>query len=293
ALVETHPRERAWLVLRAAEGMLSAANHMRRPFVRFRTAPRLSGAGGEQLRAGFLAKARSLEPQATASLLRKLLVSGGSFLTEAARQRAAERLAAWSERDPLDALDLLYLYDRSGRWASGTRARFRNTFDLLFDNRVTRRTLAMPPAVRWSERPIFETIVRLAPALRDVPLIGRRWCFERGARFWHAGWRARAAVKRADSRRAGFDWRTTLGTPPLGPIFREQILGGPAALFEVVDRARVEKALGRASVGREQALLLWHVYTASMLLSGDWLGERPAVEPVRIPLPRRLRRAAG
>ena len=75
--------------------------------------------------------------------------------------------------------------------------------------------------------------------------------------------------------RGGYDWRVH-PDQVLAAMLREQILDGPAALFEIVERTAVEEVL--AAVPLAEAHFAWQLYTASVLLSGSWQSA-PAARP--------------
>jgi hypothetical protein len=289
ALVVKHPLARAWEVIRSTEGLISAHNNIPR-LAPFRLAPRLSGAGGEQLRGGFLASQAMVAAPIIRQRVHGLFLSLADLFTAQANEWARAEHEPWEERarrDPLDALDRIYLYYRTGRWSAAARAAGtvgHSTFNVLFDNQLCRRSLAMSARWRMSERPLHQAIARLAPPLRDLPLTGKRWRYELspvpGALT--PGWWRRAPMKVGHSP-AGFDWRNQPDAAMLA-ILREQILDGPPALFEVLARARIEKLLARP-LKKAGAVLTWNALTASVLLSGLWLDERPELADLVVPIP--------
>jgi hypothetical protein len=287
ALVIAHPARRAWDVIRSTEGMISAHNSVAGPRT-FRITPAIAGAGGEQLRGGFLASQTSDDPEQLRERVRDMFRGSLDLMTDAANEHASADLEPWLDLDPLHALDRIYLYHRSGRWSAAARAATtvgQPSYNLLFDNLLNRRALAIPPGWRWSERPVYEAIRRLAPALRDLPLVKKRWRFDRRPPPWpfRRAWRGREPL-RVDHEGAGFDWRNQ-PNPELLQIFREQILGGPASLFDLVRRDRMEALLGSERLKKPDAIFVWNAYTASVLLSGRWLEARPEAEPLRIARP--------
>jgi hypothetical protein len=286
ALRVAHPLDRAREIVRATEGMVSAHNNIAR-LTPFQRAPNTSGFGGEQLRGGFLAGHKEIDPDALRRRVRNLFLGHKDVMTDAANERARADLAPWAKlarRDPLLALDRLYLYYRTGRWSAASRAPAmvgNTSFNLLVDNALNRRALALPLAWRWSERPVHAAISRLAPCLRDVPLTKNRWRYESQPPWlFRARWRARAPVA-VDPTGSGFDWRNALGPELLAP-FREEILDGPAALFDLVQRARVEQLLASEHPTKAESIFLWNVYTAAVLLSGAWLAAAPGRPEIHI-----------
>jgi len=292
SLVVEHPLARACRTIRRSEGMLSAHDKVNR-VTTFEVSPRISGAGGEVLRGGFLAHERDITPAALARRVRDLFLVSSHMMTAEANDRAHADLEPWAARasdDPAAALDLLYLHHRIGRWsAAGPASSMANhpTFDLLLDNRLCRAALSLPVLWRHTEEPMHRAISVLAPRLANVPLIDKRWRYDTVKPTWpfDRGWRQRAPVS-LDREGAGFDWRNHVEGNLLA-LFRDQVLGGPDALFEIVDRARLEALLDAPPFKKATSVFLWSCYTTSVLLSGAWLDQRPALPPLEIALPRR------
>ena len=296
ALVVPHPLRRACEVIRISEGMISAHNNLAKPSS-FKILPKLSGAGGEQLRGGFLANQTGAEPEAIQRRIRGMFLASETVFTDAAGERARAELGVWQQQaaaDPMGALDRIYLYDRTGRWSAAGRAAATfgsPAFNLLFDNLLNRRALAMSPAWRWSEWPVHRAIARLAPPLANLPLIRQRWRYDLRPPPWplRRRWHARRPLQ-VSAGPAGFDWRNQPDAALL-EVFREQILGGPAELFDIVQRPVIESLLAKRPVSKSTAVLLWNTYTTSVLLSGAWLDPLPELPPLRIEIPARVDRA--
>jgi Asparagine synthase len=291
-LILKHPLLRAWETVRFAEGMVSTHYTVPRP-ARFRIGPTIAGSGGEQVRGGYLSTLELMDPASAVlgTRVRSLFSGCQELLTESANHRAGEDLAPWQERaqhDALDALDRIYLYYRTGRWLVALRSASMTStaaFHPLLDNRLNRSALAMSPLWRWSERPFHDAITRLARPLRDLPLAGKRWRYEAKKPSWLArrrGFSSRIALT-VRGQSAGFDWRLN-PDPPMVALLREQILDGPAQLFEIVDRGKIERLLSTHPL--RQATFVMHVHTASVLLSGMWLSPPPETVPVRLALPK-------
>jgi hypothetical protein len=283
AVVIEDPLVRAQRTIRCTDGMLSTLYNIG-PRGAFRTAAHLTGAGGEQLRGGYLAALNDLSPKVVSKRVKSTFTRYDRYQTEWGREQARRDLAPWAriaKKDPLGALDRLYLYDRSGRWAGATRAAAALTGVMLyplFDNLVTRHALSMDPTWRWSEAPIFEIVARLAPPLRDLPLAKKRWRFapaEPPRLLGRRAWRAQTPVPAGRTVLGGYDWRVH-PDQALAARLREQILDGPASLFEIVERAAVEEVLSTTPL--KEAHFAWQLYTASVLLSGSWQAV-PAARP--------------
>jgi len=292
AVIADHPLRRAWRIVRLAEGMLAAYHNMTHP-VPFRAEVRLNGIGGEQLRAGYLAYVSDPSPRRVSAWLRGQFMRCEQVMTDVANQRAEEELAPWLERaaqSPALVPDIIYLYYRTGRWAGAPRAVAMMSsliYYPLLDNRLNRLALATPPDWRQSERMMHEAISQLAPQLRDLPLTGKRWRFERDpprGPFARARWAARRAIH-VDSGPAAFDWRFDL-TASLVALLREQILGGPTELFHLVRRDKMEELLSSSLVQQsKQSKFIWQAFTVSVLLSNLWLSGAPDLASLTIPIP--------
>ena len=285
-----HPLGRASYVVRMCEGMNSAYESVTR-YRPYRMVPGTSGSGGETLRGGFLYDQDDIRPEGLQKRVRLVFHAAERFLTADANARAADLHRPWAELardDGFDVLDKLYLYYRTGRWIVGSHsATLMNSpfYHPFFDNRVVREALALAPRWRRSEYPFYLLIKELAPRLADIAPEGKRWRFDRENRPLLAGrraWRARA-VPRAVGRTAAFNWRTSFDEG-FRNLLLEQILDGPQSLFEIVDRDAVT-AVFRDQPGR-WVKQLWHVYTVSVLLSGDWRTPPSGLPQVEIPIPR-------
>ncbi|MEV5830760.1 asparagine synthase-related protein [Spirillospora sp. NPDC052242] len=285
-----HPLLRAYDVIRRCEGMTSAYERVN-GWAPYRVVPKTSGSGGETLRGGHLYDQQDLTPEGIRKRVKTIFKSAEAFCTPEANAAADEHLRVWTERAAANgprALDLLYLFYRSGRWIVGAHtATLMNTpyYHPFFDNRVVREALALPPEWRASEEVVFLLIETLAPKLASVPPEGKRWRFEadgpRRLREWPA-WRRRAAVK-PKGRTSGFNWRREFDEPFLA-LLRDHVLDGPSELWDIVNRRKFEEHF--ATVPKGWTNQLWHAYTLSVLLSGAWREPRPRLPNVRIPIPR-------
>lgn len=237
----------------------------------------ISGVGGEVLRGGLiLPDVDQLTPEIATSRLRTTM-SGGPFfsksLDDAAKAFAAPLLEL-AATDPYRAIDDYYYIHRNGRWVAARRssARFRTlSFDPLLDSRLIRAVRGVPARYRWDERLVFDVVARLAPRLRDLPMEGRRWRFERHAPVPDSidlarTWNARKAISSPDSV-AKFDWKR-LGHPVAREAVLEVIMDGVGALDGLVDRAKLETYLSHTPF--PYPTVVWHLATCVVMLSNDW-----------------------
>lgn len=283
-----HPLVRAWNIIRASEGQVSVHNNVAAPRS-FRIAPTLMGWGGEQLRGGYLAMVfKAVALPSGPAMVRKVKVfftDHAELLTDVANQRARGDLALWADRaaeDPARVLDDLYLHYRTGRWVSALAGAVWATkppITPLLDSALTRQALETAAPWRRSERPMHDVISLLAPPLARLPLANAAWRYQTEKRRLPF---QRPAPAASGAGRPTFDWRFQ-PDPPLIDIVRQQILDGPPALFEIVDRARMEALLQTYPL--QQAKLVWHTYTASVLLSGAWLSAPPTLPDIEVSPP--------
>jgi hypothetical protein len=286
-----HPLRRAHHVIRMCEGMTSAYEQVssRQPY---RLGPRTSGSGGETLRGGFLCGQQDLSPGGFRKRVRMIFHASDRFLSAEANEHAEANHRPWAERvekDGFDVLDKLYLFYRTGRWIVGSHtATLMNApyYHPLLDNRVVRETLTLPAAWRCSEEAVFGLLETLAPELAAIPPEGKRWRFEehrpRSLREWR-GWRHRAPLL-PKGRTSGFNWRTSYDEG-FQTLLRDQIMTSPPELFDIVDEPAAKELLSTAP-GRSPKNI-WHIFTLSVLLSGQWREAAPSLPDVAIPLPAR------
>ncbi|WP_242908086.1 asparagine synthase-related protein [Actinomadura terrae] len=284
-----HPLARTHDLIRMCEGMNSAYESVNR-YRPYTLAPRTSGSGGETLRGGFLYDQDDISSDGLQKRVRLIFHAAERFMTSTAKERAAVEHLPWAERarsDGFDVLDKLYLHYRTGRWIVGSHtATLMNSpyYHPFFDNRVVREALALSAEWRRSEYPFYLLIQELAEPLAAIPPEGKRWRFDRGRAprfFGRRAWQARAPLT-ARGGTSGFNWRVSFDQS-FRELLLEQILDGPEALFDIVDREAFT-SLVRDSPGR-WAKQIWHVYTLSVLLSRQWRLPTPDLPSVRIPIP--------
>lgn len=270
------PWQRAGRVADITEGSTSAWDDVsvRGPWLGSVT---LSGIGGEVLRGGY---AYSLDQVNRVTANKKIsnLFGGESLLTAEAIELARWVARPWRqllEEDPATMLDHLYLHERLGRWGVARKAAIsRNLFFGPFlDNRVIRTALAIPPRVRWSEKPMAELVEHLAPQLAEIPLEGRPW------RYCH---QTTEATPRSPTRRA--DWRL-LGDPGLRERVHRALLplhgDGATDFFHLVDRDKLSLAFQTDAV---TATKMWHMLTARAFFAEGQPGSAGETKAMTIPI---------
>lgn len=257
--------------------------------------PRLSGVGGEILRGGLvLPEMDVLDPGQARQRLANLLTGGPYFndtYVRSARAFAAPLLEL-AEYDIHAAIDDFYYQHRNGRWVTARRsgARFRRrTYDPLLDNRFVRLVRQAPADLRWSERLAFDVIATLAPPMRDLPIEGSRWRFERsgpsgGGPDEAETWGLREALVRTAAT-SNYSWQR-LQDAQVRERMKEIIfdgLNGPAA--ELFDRGKLASYLAPQEL--RYPAIVWHIATAVVMLSTPWHKtlRLPRVSAIRITLP--------
>lgn len=284
-----HPLARAGHVIRMCEGMNSAYENVSR-FRPYRMVPATSGSGGETLRGGFLYDQDDITPEGLKKRVHLIFHAAEPLLTADAKARAVAGHRPWSdlaETDAFDVLDKLYLHYRTGRWIVGSHsATLMNSpfYHPFFDNRVVREATALEPRWRRSEYPFYLLIRELAPRLAEIQPEGKRWRFDRenkprlvGRRAWQA-----RAVLPSRGRTASFNWRVSYDDG-FRKLLLDQILDGPQTLFDIVDREAL--ITGFQDRPKRWVKQLWHIYTMSVLLSGEWRTPKTDLPKVEIPIP--------
>lgn len=243
----------------------------------------ISGVGGELLRGGYLATKTALPDLSTVQNLLRQSLRGGTFLrghTSGDDLNWAQFVEMNAARDPLRAMDDLYLLNRNRRWVTARRRgqRFRrNTFDPLFDNRLVALARSFDIGLRWSEKLVFDVIAALTPPLKDVPLEGSPWRFEsddfEGPKF--------AGESNAGSRRMNASKNQSV-TPDFRrlqqPSFQKHFLEALDSYENPTSRQLIDFQLLREEITKEGGLryptVAWHAVSAAALLSGGWIAPK-------------------
>jgi hypothetical protein len=290
-VVVGHPLRRAHHVVRMCEGMVSAYESVTH-YLPYEPEPRTSGSGGERLRGGFLSDQADITAEGIRHRLKTIFCAQDHLLVPEANVLARERYEQWcerAEREGMDVLDKLHMIYRTGRWLPGSHtATLMNWpyYHPYLDARVTGQAVRLPIEWRYTEEPMFLAMEALAPRLRDIPLEGRRWRFDRrpprGVRGWGAWLRRRRQV-RATEPGGVFNWRRGYDEN-FAAIMRDRVLSAPPELFEVADRTAVKEMLSEVPPRRPSQA--WNLLTVGLLLSGAWREAPPEELPsvaIRVP----------
>lgn len=176
--------------------------------------PTMSGVGGEILRGGMTLISKEYLADGESKKILLNTMCGGTFFKDEIQCAALESSRALIMKSTYAehaALDEYYHIHRNHRWVCNRRngARLRwNIFDPLLDNKVVSAALAISPKQRWTERLVFDIIAKLNPSLRDLPIEGERWRFERSKLLTgdSTSWNNRFALKTTTSTKRK-DWR--------------------------------------------------------------------------------------
>ncbi|WP_285704559.1 asparagine synthase-related protein [Microtetraspora sp. NBRC 16547] len=306
SVVVPHPLVRAHNVRYACEGMLSAYENVPGQ-ARFDPAPRMSGHGGEILRAGFLHNQEDPGHKAVRRRMEGFYAKNADLLTERAREHTRALAAPWLARcdeNPAEALDHFYVTYRVGRWHAASRASLLRTsrpIPPFLDNRVVRTALSMDPLWRRSEDVVHRVIDHFAPELRGIPIEGRPWRFEverSDHGFVNRILRRRARTRPPVAGTAGtaggagggkpWNWRLT-PSEELAGLLREGVAAaGEARVRESLASLVEGDELGRflAILPRRRMDVVWNLYTvATMMADGFSDPSPPGLAPLRIPRP--------
>jgi hypothetical protein len=281
--VDVHARARK--VLFGSDGMLSAYEHLS-PTKRFSPTPLAAGGhGGEvSLRDSFGSGGPSWDDAESvllhyymppSSLYRPgALMSYQVFLEDWLRNARNEGMS------PAAALDLFgYRFDLGVSGIGPIVAEIgRYGLYPLMDNQVVKAGLRTQASYKNSDELLVNILRRIEPALIDLPLANKRWNFEEyGPLPGDAeGWARRTPIKAQAGTRGGFNWRHAWSRE-LWNTMTEQIFGDrrASALFDLLDREALRHWMTRrrGTLDSRGAALAWAAFSASVLLSNEWLDE--------------------
>lgn len=239
----------------------------------------LSGVGGEVLRGGMTLISKENLTTHEAQTIIKNTMCGGSFFTDEISTQAKEQAKSFldkCEHDAFGALDDYYRLNRNHRWINSRRNGVRviqSASDPLLDNRVMVSALSIEARTRWSERMAFDVIARLAPQLRDLPLDGERWRFERNGSIARPGtiennmWNFRTRLIPGSKRHTG-NWRY-LHDKTLRAIIIKSIIDNIEDTPKSTQLFKID-ALREYLTHTKYATTIWHILTCVVFMSGKW-----------------------
>jgi hypothetical protein len=236
---------------------------------------RVTGYGGELLRGGYLKGplfAKVGDQQSIDDAFHHLFFRFDGLLNEEYRRWHRGQINGWIQRHacaraPAAILDKFYLVFRCGRYAAASQMaesfRYRRIVPFC-DNRLLQKVFALPPEVRSSERLAYELLKRINPTLAELPFGQKGWRFQKQPQVI-------ARVSRVAEKCAS-QWKYAAGTLLKGEIL-EVIRSADArnrGLFELVNESAFDRMVNSTESMRNFNIkVLWSVYSAAMLLTGD------------------------
>lgn len=293
AVVIPHPLRRTYEVLRTCEGMTSAYESIVEylPYSDKRT---MSGQSGEILRGGFLYSQNHTTEKAMLRRVKDFFLKNDRLFTDEANEHARDLATPWlarAQENSWEVLDHMYVTYRVGRWHAGARVgslRRGNPVQPFLDNRVVSEALMLDQRWRHSEEVVYGLIMKLAPALRAIPLEGTPWRFaaNRPPSLWsRLRPLAKASFPASTGRKSGaWNWRTSPG-PVLSTLLGEYVMERMDVLGNLVRPDEVKLLFDDASV--KQPALAWNLYTVAAMLTDFSSRQLPSgLGEVRILIPR-------
>lgn len=281
---------RAALNLKATDGGIFAFESIRFD-PKFSSRGGCGGLGGETLRGGYADHHRKVTRESAVEIARRQFGREAELFTPAAAARYATFLDRWmddrAELAAHDLLDRLYAEFRCGRWtAASTRstAMFGPSWLPYLDNRFAATVSTIPARDRVGARLLQDIVRVLDPRLADLPLADQFWPGtpkEEQERIRAALPLAFTAARDAGS---ATDWRRSFPDPLTAHVRRYCLDEGRLKLLAGVLRTDAVAALLRG--GRElltpRFKLIHGIYSACVLVSGDWLRTPPVSERLEL-----------
>jgi asparagine synthetase B (glutamine-hydrolysing) len=295
SFVDVDLLQRTAVTLRATDGALSGHDFVR--FIpRFSQPLTLVGLGGEVMRGGYAeTRPADLDPGSLAGIATRQFGRYGRLFSAAAQERFSAAMSGWvaahaAAMPPSDVLDCLYLYFRCGRWLASTSRGVTMSGPKLYpflDNRLVMEMARAPASQKMNHRLIRAVLRRIDPAAAALPLAMEDW----GDATEEERLRLRDEHPHAYSSVAGapmLDWRNQGAPPVIDHIRRYCIEEGRIELLSaILNLAAVRAFLNSERAARQQNKnFLFGVYTACVLLSGDWLDDKRPRAPIRIAVER-------
>ncbi len=289
--VVQHPVEQARQVVWSTDGMVSALDVPRLATKYLDLQVSMSGSGGEVARGGYFCTEDDASVARAVKIVDNLYGRHG-WLRGSRFDELARAQRYWRgevTRDHMNAMDLIYLRYRAGRWIASNRAATVTQqlyLHPMLDNGFVRRSLAFPVEYRYSEHVSHALVERLAPSISEFPLAFRRYRSDvepAPGTAQHAAWVQRAPVL-LDQRVTAPDWRKVLPGNLREKIGEQLLSPGAAELYEVGDRRFIERLV--SDTAGVNVLQLWRLLPLSILADGSWETARPGdLEPLTIPRP--------
>lgn len=254
----------------------------------YSSSPTMSGVGGEILRGGMTLTNKSKLSSEEAFAIIDNTMCGGSFFKNDilhASKTISSEIKSLATKNPHDSLDVYYHKHRNARWVgarrNGNRTKW-NVVDPLMDNALVCGALKVPSNLRWSERLVFDLIRTLSPQIRDLPLEGQMWRFDRkeadSKYSFLEGMHLRHSIKK-EKNTASYDWRK-LTDPSMKSFLKEQILNNQSNVCDILfEKDRLEKHIEE----NRYPQTTWHIFTMALFTQGAWkdTSRKPKIENIK------------
>ena len=143
--------------------------------------------------------------------------------------------------------------------------------------------LKIPAELRWSERLVFDIIATLSPQIRDLPIEGPKWRFDRKEsdaqyKFPEGCELRKSMTKRQDS--PNFDWRK-LDDPSIKQLVKAQIFDNYSEISSIIfNKQELENYIDN----NKYPQTIWHIHTMNTITNGFWkeTSRKPKTENIEI-----------
>ncbi|WP_102026479.1 asparagine synthase-related protein [Salirhabdus sp. Marseille-P4669] len=288
--------KRATNILSLTDGMLTAYENVTGSYTFNPEKVILGGHGGEHLRGGYNRIVTRHDHKGLETLLFEKLNPYKKFMNKEFQNYYEQDLNEWLEMSnqipPEDIMTRYFVTYRTGRWSSAARTGFNYNYYLyqpFFDSRLNKILSKVPSKFLLNDEVIYNILLRIAPSLVDVPFYADRWKFESNGPISGSEkqWEKRAPITAKQQSKGSFNWRRATLTDMKDAMMEEIFSSTNDRLFHIVDKNEVELVFSsdRYINKPEIDILVWNLYTVSLLLSNKWIGENDLSRKVEINLP--------
>ncbi|MCY9434010.1 asparagine synthase-related protein [Bacillus haynesii] len=256
----------------------------------------LGGQGGELFRGGYAKNANITSKESLQNYLLSNFFKYENIITEEASLRYKEFLFNFIDKHQThlnyhDILNSFYLSYRCGRWSATSRSAYAmgmKNYPPLFEARLVKKAQMLKTQYCRDEYLIYNILMRIAPELVNIPFAEDRWYFEKHHPYSKRDltkWISRKPIY-ATTKRSGFNWRTNVLSNHKKQ-FQEIIFSNESSpLFDIVNKNELKKLFNKEGnfLGKYD-ILLWSLYTASVLLSDHWFTGEKENSRMRINIP--------
>lgn len=291
--------ERTRDTLFVSEGMISAYENIMRRNYFSSDVVKIGGNGGELLRGGYGRWMRNYDAKHIKEAFVKYFLPYSVFINNDPLKIYEEDLNHWIDAQPSwlspgDFTTRYYMHYSFGRWSASARAGDTTGFYLyqpFFDSRLAEMAQEVHYDYKVSEQLIYNMLKRIAPELIDIPFSNQRWNFESdGPKPGEEDlWKRRTPITGTSNIKSSFNWRYTC-LSDMKDVFYDQIFNSQSteALFQIVKKEAVKQLFDsseRPDKRLEIDLFLWNLYSASVLLSNEWLNNTGSSKVVKVKIP--------